>query len=227
MKNLIDLRKKFKDKTLFDQALTHRSWPNEHKNKRGSNERLEFLGDAVLDFVVTDRLYKELPDKNEGELTAIRAKIVNTKNLYQVARKIDLGKYIFISKGEEETGGRSNEYILADTVEAIIGSIYLDLGIKEAAKFINDLILLDLKEKLNEPLKDPKSTLQEITSIRKIQRPKYEVTKETGPANSKEFTVVVKIGDQVMGEGRGKSKQDAQQEAATKALEKLNPTKKD
>src|SRR5581483_3134566 len=186
MNNLTSLRRTFKNKTLFDQALTHRSWPNEHKLIRESNERLEFLGDAILDFLVTKDLYDRLPDKNEGYLTALRAKIVNTKNLYEIAKRLNLGNHIFISKGEEERGGRQSEYILADTIEAIIGAIFLDSGIKKSEDFVRIHILSTLEEKLNEPLKDPKSALQEYTSTHKLGRPKYEVVKETGPDNAKE-----------------------------------------
>src|SRR3989344_8156149 len=123
MTNLADL---FKNKELLDQALTHRSWVNEHKNLRRSNERLEFLGDAVLEFVVSEVIYNKFRDQEEGYLTALRAKIVNTVSLAAVAQKMDLGKHIFLSKGEEETGGRTNTSLLADTVESIIGAIFID-----------------------------------------------------------------------------------------------------
>lgn len=218
MQKLTDLRNNFKNKTLFDQALTHRSWPNENKLVRESNERLEFLGDAILDFIAARDLYDRLPDKNEGYLTALRAKIVNTKNLYEIAKKLDLGKHIFISKGEEGQKGRSSEYILADTVEAIIGAIYLDQGPKKAKEFIKEHVLSNLDEKLNEPLKDAKSSLQEIASIKKLTRPKYEVIKETGPDNAKKFTIIVKIDEKNLGKGIGKTKQEAEQKAASVAL---------
>src|SRR6266576_3184980 len=130
--------KNFKNKDLLDLALTHRSWVNEHKGIRNSNERLEFLGDAILEFVVSKELYKDFPDKEEGYLTALRANLVNTISLAGVAEKLDLGSLIFLSKGEEDGGGRKNTSLLADTVEAIIGAMFIDKGIEEAEKFIKE-----------------------------------------------------------------------------------------
>src|SRR5260221_7222439 len=148
---------KFKNKKLFEQALTHRSWVNENPGSRNSNERMEFLGDAVLELVVTDYLYNKLPDKEEGYMTALRANIVNTTNLAKLARKIELSKNIYLSKGEKQTKGDDNNSLLADTVEAIIGAIYIDGGIEKAREFIIENLLTDVDEKIKEPLKDPKS----------------------------------------------------------------------
>ncbi len=216
------LKDKFKDKALFDQALTHRSWLNENAKQRGSNERLEFLGDAVLELIVTDRLYKELPDKEEGYLTALRANIVNTKNLAIAALTINLGDHVFLSKGEADLGGRKNSSLLADAVEAIIGAIYLDHGMEGAKKFINENLLTDLDKKLKEPLKDAKSSLQEYYQAQKKTPPKYKLVKQDGPDNAKLFTIQVVDAGKILGEGIGKSKQEAQQQAASVALKSLN-----
>src|SRR5688572_1645344 len=132
MTDITSIKKGFKDPALFDLALTHRSWVNEHKGIRTSNERLEFLGDAVLEFIVSKELYSQFKDQEEGYLTALRANIVNTVSLAEVAKKLDLGSILCVSKGEEESGGRTNTSLLADTVEAIIGAIYIDRGIDEA-----------------------------------------------------------------------------------------------
>src|SRR3989344_6741330 len=129
------IENKFKNKELFKQALTHRSWINENPGIRGTNERLEFLGDAILEFIVSERIYRDFPDKEEGFLTALRSNIVNTQNLSEYATKIDLGKHLLLSKGEEQGGGRNNGSLLADTVEAIIGSIFIDRGFQAAADF--------------------------------------------------------------------------------------------
>ncbi len=221
MKKIEKIKKEFKDQKLFDQALTHKSWLNENPNKRESNERLEFLGDAVLDFLVGKHLYLKLPNKNEGYLTALRASIVNTKNLHLVAEKLDLGKYIFLSKGEEERGGRQGKHILADTVEAIIGAIFLSLGLEKAESFILDNLLQDLEKKLEQPLKDPKSKLQEYCHAKKLPVPKYNLIKSVGLDNDKEFTIEVQIKNQTFGQGVGKTKQEAEQEAASVALESI------
>ena len=221
MQKLEDLKKQFKNQSLLDQALTHKSWVNENPDKRGSNERLEFLGDAVLELVVTDHLYKRLPTKPEGYLTALRANIVNTKNLAALGLSMNLGASIFLSKGEAEFGGAKNTSLLADSVEAIIGSIYLDSGLSAAKKFITDNLLFDLDAKLKEPLKDPKSTLQEYCQSEKKLAPKYKLVKEEGPINAREFTIEVEVGEKVLGVGVGKNKQEAQQKAAAVALRLL------
>ncbi len=212
-----NLKAKFKKKELLEQALTHRSWVNENPNKRGTNERLEFLGDAILEFVVTDHLYKKLPQKEEGYLTALRANIVNTVNLANLAKKMKLGTSIYLSKGESTTGAK-NDSLLADTVEAIIGAIYLDQGLSEVTEFITENLLLDLDEKINEPLKDAKSTLQEMMQARGLPTPKYKVIKEVGPDHDREFTMQVEVGGKVLGVAEGKSKSESQQKAASVAL---------
>ena len=210
--------KNFKDASLLDLALTHRSWVNEHKGIRPSNERLEFLGDAVLEFVVSKELYKKFPDKEEGYLTALRANLVNTVSLAGVAKKLDLGPLLNLSKGEEESGGRTNPSLLADTVEAIIGAIFIDRGIADAEKFITENLLVETEKRASEPLKDPKSLLQEHVQSQSLPAPKYAVVEESGPDHDKKFVVEAVVSGQVWGRGEGKSKSVAEQEAADNAL---------
>ncbi|MEK7497439.1 MAG: ribonuclease III, partial [Patescibacteria group bacterium] len=206
MKNINHIKESFKDKALFDQALTHRSWVNENKNVRESNERLEFLGDAILEHVVSYDLFKKFPDKAEGYLTTLRANLVNTKNLFHVARDLGLGEHLFLSKGEEESGGRTNESLLADTLEALIGAIYIDQGFPAASDFIDQNIISHLSTKLHEPLKDPKSRLQEKVQATKLPAPVYKVISAEGPDHSKLFKVVVEVEKNVIGTGEGKNK---------------------
>jgi ribonuclease-3 len=214
-----EIKSQFKNTELLEQALSHRSWLNE-SDATGSNERMEFLGDAVLELAVSDELYRKLPDKPEGFLTALRANIVNTKNLAQLAVKLDVGNAIKLSKGEDAGGGRSNASLLADTVEAIIGAIYLDRGYEAANAFIKLHLLSDLKQKLKEPLKDGKSLLQEKVQAMGYPAPKYKVIAEVGPDHNKTFTVEVSSGTQKI-EGTGKSKSEAEQDAASAALAQL------
>lgn len=223
MKNLNQIKDSFKDKDLFDKALTHRSWVNENKEVRESNERLEFLGDAILEHIVSYDLFKKFPDKAEGYLTTLRANLVNTKNLFQVAKGLNLGDFLFLSKGEEESGGRTNESLLADTVEALIGAIYIDQGFDAASNFIDENVISHLTTKLNEPLKDPKSRLQEKVQAQRLPSPIYRVASSEGPDHNKLFRVEVKVNGQVIGIGEGKNKAEAQQKAAASALEKLRP----
>jgi ribonuclease-3 len=215
------IENKFKNKETFNLAMTHRSWVNEHANIRPSNERLEFLGDAILEFVVSKELYQRFPNKEEGYLTALRANLVNTVNLSQIARKLGLGEKIFLSKGEEETGGRVNQSILADTVEAVIGGLFIDTGIKRAEEFIDQYLLTDIDKKLEEPLKDPKSRFQEYVQAQGLPAPKYEVVNEVGPDHNKKFTIEVVVNQKSWARGIGKNKSEAAQNAAAKALEKI------
>lgn len=221
MTKLEEIRESFKDKKLFDSALTHRSWVNENKGQREHNERLEFLGDAVLEFVVSDELFKKFPDQEEGYLTALRANLVNTRNLSQLGKKLSVGDIIFLSKGEEIGGGRQNLTLLANTIEAIIGAIYQDMGLGAAASFIKDNLLADLSQKINEPLKDPKSRLQEIIQSKGLSAPRYRVIKTSGPDHAKEFIVEARIGKNVVANAKGRSKAEGEQKAASIALEKL------
>lgn len=221
MKNILKLNSLFNNKNLLDLALTHKSWVNENPGKRGSNERLEFLGDAILEFVVSEQLYEKFPDKEEGYLTALRANIVNTVNLAKTAKNIDLGKAIYLSKGEEEGGGRENSSLLADTVEAVIGALYLDQGLPASENFIKENLLFDIEIKTKQPLKDPKSRLQEYVQAKGLPTPKYRVFKESGPDHEKNFQVEVVIDNKSWGLGEGKSKSLAEQKAAENALFKV------
>lgn len=218
------LKKLFKNPDLFDLALTHRSWVNEHKGIRTSNERLEFLGDAVLEFVVSNRLYEQFPEKEEGYLTALRANLVNTVSLAELARRLDLGSILFLSKGEEESRGRTNTSLLADTVEAIIGAIFIDKGIAEATKFIEKNLLVDVAKRVKEPLKDNKSQLQELVQSKGLPAPKYRTVQESGPDHDKKFIVEVVVDGKTWGVGEGKSKSSAEQDAAKEALAKKAKT---
>lgn len=217
------LRKSFKNKEMLDLALTHRSWVNEHKGARTSNERLEFLGDAILEFIVSKELFSSFPDKEEGYLTALRANLVNTVSLAGLARKLDLGPHLFLSKGEEEGGGRDNTSLLADTVEAIIGAIFIDRGIKDAEEFIMDNLLIEVEKRAHEPLKDAKSRLQEYVQSKGLPAPRYVVTEESGPDHNKKFVIEVNVEGKSWAKGEGKSKATAEQEAARQALSKKAP----
>lgn len=219
-----NLAERFQNKDLLDHALTHRSWVNEHSKVRTSNERLEFLGDAILEFVVSKELFNRFPDKEEGYLTALRANLVNTVNLSKIAQKLDLGEKLYLSKGEEETGGRTNTSILADTVEAVIGALFLDGGVEEAQKFIYEHLLSDIDQKLAEPLKDAKSRLQEYVQSMGFMAPKYEVAGEEGPDHNKIFTIEVLVNGERWGVGNGKNKSEAAQSAANSALKSHEDT---
>jgi ribonuclease-3 len=220
MKKEDALKEGFEDKDLFDQALTHRSWVNEHKGVRASNERMEFLGDAILEYVVSKEIFEAFPKKEEGYLTALRANLVNTTSLAEIANKLMLGPKLFLSKGEEEGGGRSNPSLLADTVEAVIGAIFIDRGLSATEKFIQENILVNAKEKAAKPLKDAKSRLQEMAQAKGFGAPKYQVVEESGPDHNKKFIVEVAVNGSIWGRGEGKSKSTAEQDAACKVLAK-------
>ena len=217
MTDITSLKKIFKDQNLLDQALTHKSWVNENPTN-GTNERLEFLGDAILEYIVSKELYDRFPDKEEGYLTALRANLVNTVNLSVISQKLGVGDVLKLSKGEEETGGRTNPSLLADTFEAILGALYIDQGLEIAEKFISKNILVDIDDKIKLPLKDAKSRLQEYVQAKGSPAPKYIVVKESGPDHSKEFIIKVVINAKQISIGEGKSKGEAEQDAAKKAL---------
>lgn len=208
----------FKNKNLLKQALTHRSWVNENSDNYGTNERLEFLGDAILEFLVSTEIYDKFPNEEEGYLTALRANLVNTKNLAEVAKKLGIGDMILLSKGEEEGGGRTNISLLADTVEAVIGALFLDGGLEASEKFIKDHILIDADKKAKLPLKDPKSLLQEKVQAKSLPAPKYQVVSEIGPDHNKEFAIEAIVNNKSVAIGKGKSKSEAEQDAAFNAL---------
>lgn len=213
----------FKNKKLLEQAFVHRSYLNEIKEDLESNERLEFLGDSVLSFVVSRYLYKTYPDFNEGVLTNLRAMLVNTRTLSEVARELNFGDLLKLSKGEEDSKGRENSSLLADCFEAFVGALFLDQGIDAVFEFLKDILLpkaeVFLKKKA---LKDPKSLLQEQVQAMKRSSPIYKVLEEEGPPHKRLFTVGAYIENELLGTGTGKSKQDAEKNAATKALEKLS-----
>lgn len=211
-----------KDKKLLEEALTHRSYLNEVKEKVPSNERLEFLGDSILSFIVSDYLFSKYPDFNEGKLTNLRSLLVNTKMLAILAKDCDLGSMLKLSKGEEESGGRNNQSLLADTFEAFLGALFLDKGVEEVKKFIYETVIPQADEFIQKNMfKDPKSRLQEHIQSKKQGSLIYKVTKEEGPAHARKFTVGVFVNDNSLGEGTGRSKQEAEEEAAASALEKL------
>jgi ribonuclease-3 len=220
MKNTDSLENLFTKKDLLNQALTHRSWVNEHKGERGTNERMEFLGDAILEFVVSKEIYILYPDKEEGYLTALRANLVNTVALAEIAVALELGPKLFLSKGEEDGGGRSNSSLLADTVEAIIGALFIDGGIEKAEEFVKKNILIHAEDKASKPLKDFKSRLQEYVQAEGFPAPKYQVVEESGPDHSKKFVIEVVVNGESWGKGEGKSKSSAEQEAARQVLSK-------
>jgi ribonuclease III len=214
----------FKNERLLEEALTHRSYLNENsKWPIPHNERLEFLGDAVLELVVTDHLYQTFPEKPEGELTSIRAALVNHLMLSRVANDIDLDDFILLSRGEAKDTGRAREAILSNAVEAIIGAIYLDQNYRAADRFIEKYLLKYLDEVMEEELfVDAKSQLQELVQERQKITPTYRVLKTEGPDHAKKFTVGTYRDKTLIAKGSGLSKQDAERNAAENALKKLS-----
>lgn len=213
---------KFKNQKLFEQAFIHRSYLNEAKQKMDSNERLEFLGDSILSFVVSDYLYKNYPKFDEGTLTNLRSLLVNTKTLAIIANSLSFGDLLKLSKGEEESKGRQNQSLLADSFEAFIGALFLDQGISQVSSFLLETVLKKAEEiVLKKNFKDPKSLLQEYVQAKKQNSPAYKVLEEKGPAHEKIFTIGVYVENTLMGEGEGKSKQEAEENAAKAALEKI------
>ncbi|MCV6607304.1 MAG: ribonuclease III [Campylobacterales bacterium] len=207
----------FKDLKLIDEALTHRSCKKEY-----NNERLEYLGDAVLDLIVGEYLFKKLTKAAEGELSKIRASLVNEKGLAVLAKRLDLGKFINISKAEESNKGREKPSIVSNAFEAVMGAIYLDSGLEQVEKIMINLLeeeypVMDLKSLF----KDYKTALQEITQARYSEVPVYTVIGEKGPDHNKEFEIQIEINGQIIAKAIGKSKKDAQQNVAKIALEKI------
>lgn len=211
----------FKDKDLLKNAFTHRSYLNENRSlKLEHNERLEFLGDAVLELVVTDFLYKKFPQKNEGELTALRSALVKAETIATAAEKADMNSYLLLSKGESRDVGRARQYILANTFESVVGAIYLDQGYEIAGGFIGSQLFSQIDEIIeNKKFIDAKSRFQEMAQEKANFTPSYKLVKEVGPDHNKIFTVSVTVGEEEITEGEGKSKQEAEQMAAEKALE--------
>ncbi len=210
----------FNDLSLLQTALTHRSFVNEYRGGPiEHNERLEFLGDAVLELVVTDFLYKKFPQKPEGELTSYRAALVNTNTLAEAANKLGANQFLRLSKGEARDTGRARQYILANAFEAIIGALYLDQGYGAAQSFIDRTILPLTDDIVSKRLwQDAKSRFQEVAQERVSITPAYNLLAEAGPDHDKVFRVGVYLGEECVAYGEGKSKQESEQEAATKAL---------
>ena len=213
----------FDNKGLLMQAFIHRSYLNEHSDTGlEHNERLEFLGDAVLELIVTEYLYNKY-DNPEGELTSWRAALVNSKMLSKIASDLNLNEYILLSRGEAKDTGRARQYILANAVESIIGAIYLDKGFETAKEFITKNIIKELPAVLKNKLyRDPKSTFQEQAQDRVGITPTYGVIEESGPDHDRHFVVGVYLEEELVAEGGGSSKQEAQEGAAQKALEVKN-----
>jgi ribonuclease-3 len=210
----------FKDKELLKKAFTHRSFLNEHRAVVAEhNERLEFLGDAVLELIVTEYLFAKYPEKPEGELTAYRSALVNANTLAAVAEKIEINEFLLLSKGEAKDTGRARSYILANAIEAIIGAIFLDQGYDAAKKFVMANVLVLIDEIIAKgSFIDSKSLFQELAQEHTGITPAYRIIKQEGPDHNKLFTVGVYIGAELVVEGVGKSKQEAEQRAAEQAL---------
>jgi len=227
MKDLKGLEKilkvKFEDISLLDTAVTHRSYLNENGEKgEDSNERLEFLGDAVLELIISEYLFSEYPKREEGDLTSFRAAVVRTTTLAQTSRELDFGKYLKMSKGEEDSGGRDKDFLLANLFESILGAVYQDQGYSICKKYLHRVLIPKIDPIVKERLDiDPKTKLQEVTQSMFKETPSYEVLKEKGPDHNKLFTVQAKISSKDLGVGEGSSKQRAEEEAAEKSLDIL------
>lgn len=210
----------FSDKTTLLSAVTHRSYLNENRTApQEHNERLEFLGDAVLELVITDYLFSKYPEKPEGELTSVRAALVNTNTLSETSARLDINEYLLLSKGEAKDTGRARQYILANAFEALVGAIYLDQGYPKARDFIASQ-LFDLTDEIvaKRLWQDAKSRFQEMAQEHAGVTPVYKTLREEGPDHNREFTVGVFLRQELVAEGVGKAKQEAEQKAAEKAL---------
>lgn len=230
MKNLSSLEDKigyrFKNKDLLRQALVHRSYLNESRNfKLGHNERLEYLGDAVLELVITHFLYQQFKELAEGELTNLRAAVVRGDMLARVARELELNRYILLSRGEQRGNDKARQYITANALEALIGALYLDQGYEAAKTFVKKYIASKLPEIVKKGLHiDSKSRFQELAQEKYRITPVYKVLREEGLDHDKCFVVGLFLGKRKISEGSGSSKQQAHQQAAKKALEKMEPS---
>lgn len=211
----------FNNKKLLEQAFIHRSYINENTGSQLShNERLEFLGDAVLELIVTDHLYNKYPDRNEGDLTAYRSSLVNSTIIGEVALSLGMNEYLLLSKGEAKDIGKARGYILANTYEAYVGAVYLDRGYEVVKDFIAKTLFHKIDTIVAKKLwRDPKSLIQEKSQEYLNVTPAYKVLNEAGPDHDKHFTIGIFFGNELIAEGKGKSKQEAEQEAAHKALE--------
>lgn len=209
---------KYNDINLLKNALAHSSYANETKGAVKCNERLEFLGDSVLSIVVSEYLFERFKNQPEGDLTRLRAALVCEKTLHKFALSIDLGKYILLGKGEEHTGGRQRPSILADAFEALIASIYLDGGFAPAKEFVLPFVVEALKHEMSDDIHDYKTALQEVIQKNPEEHIEYKIIGESGPDHDKRFTVAVMLNSNMIGQGTGKSKKQAEQFAAKEAL---------
>ena len=211
----------FKQKRLLEQAFTHRSYLNENRQSgREHNERLEFLGDAVLELVVTEFLYAEYPEKAEGELTAVRAALVNTQSIYSAAEALGMNDFLLLSRGESKDTGRARQIILANAFEALIGALYLDSGYDDSKRFIGAQLFGRAAEIVAGRLwQDAKSRFQEVAQEKTSITPSYQLLQQSGPDHDKRFTIGVFLGSDRIASGEGRSKQEAEQAAAEKALQ--------
>jgi len=216
----------FTKKELLETSVTHRSYLNEHREVSKHNERLEFLGDAVLELIVSEFLFNEFPERAEGELTSFRSALVRTDSLAESAKSLRLGEYLQLSRGEEDSGGREKDYLLANAFEALLGAIYLDKGYEEAKTFIYKTLIPKLGDIVEFRLDiDNKTRIQELAQSEYKETPIYEVINEEGPDHDKIFTVVVKINDKIIGEGTGSSKQKAEERAAEVGIKYIESNK--
>lgn len=211
----------FQNLKLLKQALTHSSYANEKRMENADNERLEFLGDAVLEIITSEFLFLTYPDLSEGDLTKFRASLVCEPTLSGCAAELGIGDFLHLGKGEELTGGRGRKSILSDALEAVIGAIYLDGGFTSAKEFVRNFILTDVEHK--KLFYDSKTILQEYVQGNGMEALSYHMVHESGPDHSKSFTVEAKIGDKTVSSGSGATKKAAEQEAAYRALLLLNP----
>jgi len=218
------LKISFNDLSLLEQALVHSSYINENPSFASvSNERLEFLGDAILGFVAAEKLYQDFPDLTEGEMTKLRSVLVRRDTLNRVARAIRLGDYLYLGRGEEASGGRHKSANLAGALEAVVAAVFIDRGLALTREFVLKLLEAELQKVVKQGMVvDYKSQLQELTQSRYRSTPDYRLLEEVGPDHDKRFTVEVKAGDVVLGRGSGKSKKMAETEAARFALEQLS-----
>ncbi len=210
----------FKNKDLLKEALTHSSFANEHKSQHIKyNERLEFLGDAVLSVVVADYIFKNCPELPEGELTKLRASLVCEKTLFEFAKQVNLGDYLLLSRGERNNGGAERASILSDAFEALIAAIYIDGGASPASKHILNFVIPAIKNTKKKRIKDYKTTLQEIVQKNPGEKLEYVLVEESGPDHNKHFVYEVHLNSNSIGKGGGRSKKEAEQQAAREALE--------
>ena len=228
IKKLKELEKRcghhFENLSWLEMALRHSSYTNEHRmNRLECNERLEFLGDAVLELVSSEFLYQNYPDTPEGGLTKMRASLVCEPTLAYDAKALDLGSYLLLGKGEDASGGRKRDSIVSDALESVIGAIFMDAGFEEAKKFVLRFILDDVENK--QLFHDSKTVLQEIVQKKKRDHISYELLSQEGPDHDKIFTVRVLVGDQSVGCGKGHSKKAAEQQAAYDAIRKIKGNK--